>query len=824
MADASNQPGPQTIRFPLIGNNTRGVDSTKGQVFLNGIFEATANPVTHEKEFFFIKRPGLSSLLVPATSNNGRGVFFWNQTGKLYSVVGNKIYSNTTDLGITLSTTQGLCYFAITRPSAAIQYLGVNDGTSLYLIDKNDTVIVMNNVAITSSSSANPTHITTTSNHNLQTGNKVIIRNHTGSTPSINDTIFTVTVLDATHFTIPVNVTAGGSGGTLGVFPAPNTGDLQYMDTFWFVIKSDGTVFNCSPDDPTTWPTSQFIFPQMLPGIGIGLGRQNNVLIAFTDRHAQMFYDAANPAGSPLANIEQAMQQIGCIANNSIASQENTTYWVSSTYNGGFSVYRLDGTSNLRDIGTPQVNRSILKNIFSVVGPASPVQIILTAGTTWTVPADFNPTNNTIEAIGGGGAADFGNTAQGGSGGGGGGAYSKISNFDPLGATTIPYTIGAGGTGGVSGGASVVAATDTTFNTSSLVAKHGNAGSRTTGGTGGAAAGSTGTVKHSGGSGGTGNLVGPSGPSNLITGGGGGGGGAAGKFADGNNGANATTTVVGSTTVAVPGAGGQGDGTSGGFGGSITAPGADGSEWVAAGSGGGGGGGGGGNGGRYGAGGGGGEADVFGTFTSGANGNQGVIVISYTPSVPSANSTISCYTLRIDGHIYYVMNLLTQNETWVYDQNLEIWTQWSDTTGNSVWPVLQTTQFAFSGQPFSVAGQDPTTGRLWKIDGENTQDNGVNFPVNWTSLPLDFNTKKRKYYNNVELIGDVQLTTTPVNVSYSDDDYQTFSTPRVLDMSNVRAFSKMWGQSRRRVWKLSYSGNNKFRMYGIEFVIEFEAE
>jgi hypothetical protein len=170
------------------------------------------------------------------------------------------------------------------------------------------------------------------------------------------------------------------------------------------------------------------------------------------------------------------------------------------------------------------------------------------------------------------------------------------------------------------------------------------------------------------------------------------------------------------------------------------------------------------------------------------------------------------------------MNLLTQNETWVYDQNLEIWTQWSDTTGNSVWPVLQTTQFAFSGQPFSVAGQDPTTGRLWKIDGENTQDNGVNFPVNWTSLPLDFNTKKRKYYNNVELIGDVQLTTTPVNVSYSDDDYQTFSTPRVLDMSNVRAFSKMWGQSRRRVWKLSYSGNNKFRMYGIEFVIEFEAE
>jgi len=60
----------------------------------------------------------------------------------------------------------------------------------------------------------------------------------------------------------------------------------------------------------------------------------------------------------------------------------------------------------------------------AMLGHKSPPQsfvIILTGGTSWTVPQDFNPTNNTIEAIGGGGGGGNGitNTRAGGGGGGG---------------------------------------------------------------------------------------------------------------------------------------------------------------------------------------------------------------------------------------------------------------------------------------------------------------------------------------------------------------------------------------------------------------------
>lgn len=69
-------------------------------------------------------------------------------------------------------------------------------------------------VAITSSSVASPSVITTAAAHGLETGDVVTITGHSGSTPDINGS-HTVTVLSSTTFSIPVNVTTGGTGGTV---------------------------------------------------------------------------------------------------------------------------------------------------------------------------------------------------------------------------------------------------------------------------------------------------------------------------------------------------------------------------------------------------------------------------------------------------------------------------------------------------------------------------------------------------------------------------------------------------------------------------------
>ena len=298
--------------------------------------------------------------------------------------------------------------------------------------------------------------------------------------------------------------------------------------------------------------------------------------------------------------------------------------------------------------------------------------VYLTSDTSWTVPSDWNSSNNSIEVIGAGGGGQTASSFFPGSGGGGGG-FSKIANLPLTPGSHVVYAVGVGGAAGSAGG-------DTWFNGVSLNAaavgaKGGGGGAVNAGGRGGSAALGIGSTKLSGGDGGTigynpagggggGGAAGPNGSgaagasddtggAYAGNGGGGNGGGKAGNsqaFTTGGSGGNAydgSAGGAGGTTTTEGGNGSHGSGGGGGAGASVgpgTAGGAGGAgnEYAAAGygSGGGGGGGGGsdtgavgtgGGGGSYGGGGGGGgwSATARGI---GATGGGGLIVINYTPA------------------------------------------------------------------------------------------------------------------------------------------------------------------------------------------------
>lgn len=74
-------------------------------------------------------------------------------------------------------------------------------------------------VTITSSSVASPTNILCAAVHGGTTGDIAYITGHSGSVPSING-MHVITVVDTTNYTIPVNVTTGGTGGTSTLIPS----------------------------------------------------------------------------------------------------------------------------------------------------------------------------------------------------------------------------------------------------------------------------------------------------------------------------------------------------------------------------------------------------------------------------------------------------------------------------------------------------------------------------------------------------------------------------------------------------------------------------
>lgn len=96
---------------------------------------------------------------------------------------------------------------------------------------------------ISSNSIANPTIVTTTAPHNLGSiglVRKIKISGNTGSSPDINGN-YEATVVSATEFSIPINVTTGGTGGT-----------LVTLDDYLSIISNiTGTITNIGIGNPT---------------------------------------------------------------------------------------------------------------------------------------------------------------------------------------------------------------------------------------------------------------------------------------------------------------------------------------------------------------------------------------------------------------------------------------------------------------------------------------------------------------------------------------------------------------------------------------------
>lgn len=134
--------GYDTVRIPLVGNHTnRAAAATKDQIFYNVVIDGLKNSMLGEKaeNRIFINKRGafVADTTVIGGGGAGRGIYYWDRSGKKYSVIANKLYSNTTELQ-TLNTSTGTCWFTEATGSSDVLILG--DGTDLYTISTSDVV------------------------------------------------------------------------------------------------------------------------------------------------------------------------------------------------------------------------------------------------------------------------------------------------------------------------------------------------------------------------------------------------------------------------------------------------------------------------------------------------------------------------------------------------------------------------------------------------------------------------------------------------------------------------------------------------------------
>ena len=173
-------------------------------------------------------------------------------------------------------------------------------------------------------------------------------------------------------------------------------------------------------------------------------------------------------------------------------------------------------------------------------------------------------------------------------------------------------------------------------------------------------------------------------------------------------------------------------------------------------------------------------------------------------------TTVFGFGIKIDGHTFYVLNLVSQNLTLVYDKKTQFWSQWTDQAGN---------YFPFIASTYDSSGhhilQHATNGALYYLDSLYYTDNALPLSVDIYTPPFDAGTRRRKQLNYIEFICD-QIPGAGLTARATDDDYQTWSNPRSVDLGQKRQFLTNNGTFVRRAYHLNHTANTPFRIQAIE--------
>lgn len=152
------------------------------------------------------------------------------------------------------------------------------------------------------------------------------------------------------------------SGGGLvqitdGDFPSAFCKGWAYLNGTTYVARSDsGGVQGSEINDPTDWDPLNIIIAQIEPDINIALNKQLVYAIVFKQWSVEVFYDAQNPAGSPLGRVEGAKVDYGCASADSVQKLDSSIFWITANQSPLKQVAVMRATKS-DIVSTPAVDR-----------------------------------------------------------------------------------------------------------------------------------------------------------------------------------------------------------------------------------------------------------------------------------------------------------------------------------------------------------------------------------------------------------------------------------------------------------------------------------
>ena len=175
--------------------------------------------------------------------------------------------------------------------------------------------------------------------------------------------------------------------------------------------------------------------------------------------------------------------------------------------------------------------------------------------------------------------------------------------------------------------------------------------------------------------------------------------------------------------------------------------------------------------------------------------------------VLAGSVNISLTATAFYGRTFLIVN--ASSVTYVYCVEENAWHEWNSTT--RLW--YKCAGQARSNQAAYAISDESTSGKVFTINPSSLtyQDNGSAFTARvQTSLIGEPNV--RTFWEEIEIMGDTQSSSSTLTISYSDDDYGSYTVLGTVDLSSTRPRITRCGAAYRRSWVLTHSANTPFRI------------
>lgn len=168
--------------------------------------------------------------------------------------------------------------------------------------------------------------------------------------------------------------------------------------------------------------------------------------------------------------------------------------------------------------------------------------------------------------------------------------------------------------------------------------------------------------------------------------------------------------------------------------------------------------------------------------------------------------------LSYAGHDFYVLN--AGHFTYVMEIETELWTRWAWQNSTS-YPITYAINAKNPGG-YEVFFTKAYENNLYKLSPDYYLDAGILFACIVTTDNQMFDSYNQKYISRLSVICDRPRGVSNLGISWSDDDYQTFTTPVQTNLNQDIPSIKRLGKFRRRAFRLTYIDNYPMRLMGLE--------